>query len=288
VEQLMPGRRLRIQHRTGYRYASPVVSSFNEVRMTPLDDDGQVLISHELRVEPRAAVLVYTDYWGAKVESFDTHEPHDVLEVVATSTLDTAPGFVRAPGTSWDELGGEKVLDRWCEYLSPSSYVDDALQDDSRADLVGQLRAQPDPGAAIALCNEMVRDRIAYASGATTVSTTAGEAWAARSGVCQDFTHAMLSLLRSARIPARYVSGYLHTEEEVLGETVRGESHAWVEVWNGGWEGLDPTNNRSVGAAHVLVARGRDYADVPPLKGIYAGGASQGLGVEVEITQLVR
>src|SRR5690606_9653355 len=83
VEQLMPGRRLRIQHRTGYRYASPVVSSFNEVRMTPLDDDGQVLIAHELRVEPRAAVLVYTDYWGARVESFDTHEPHDVLEVIA-------------------------------------------------------------------------------------------------------------------------------------------------------------------------------------------------------------
>lgn len=284
----MPGRRLRIQHRTGYRYASPVVSSFNEVRMTPMDDDGQVLISHELRVEPRAAVLVYTDYWGARVESFDTHEPHDVLEVIATSTVDTAAGMHRAPGTTWEELAGEKVLDRWCEYLTTSSYVDDARDDESRAELVGMLRAQALPADAVALCNEMVRDRISYASGSTTVSTTASEAWAAGSGVCQDFTHAMLSLLRSAGIPARYVSGYLHTEEDALGETVRGESHAWVEVWLGGWEGLDPTNNRSVGAAHVLVARGRDYADVPPLKGIYAGGASQGLGVDVEITQLMR
>ncbi len=284
----MPGRRLRIQHRTGYRYASAVVSSFNEVRMTPMDDDGQVLISHELRVEPRAAVLVYTDYWGARVESFDTHELHDVLEVIATSTVDTAGGLYRAKGASWRDLADEKILDRWCEYLETSSYVDDAREDGSRADLVAQLRQQPDPGAAVRLCNEMVRDRIAYAAGSTTVSTTASEAWATGSGVCQDFTHAMLSLLRSAGIPARYVSGYLHTEEDALGETVRGESHAWVEVWNGGWEGLDPTNNRSVGAAHVLVARGRDYADVPPLKGIYAGGASQGLGVEVDITQLVR
>lgn len=284
----MPGRRLRIQHRTGYRYASPVVSSFNEVRMTPLDDDGQVLIAHELRVEPRAAVLVYTDYWGARVESFDTHEPHDVLEVIATSTVDTAGGYHRAAGATWDDLASEKVLDRWCEYLVTSSYVDDAREDEHRAGLVDQLRACPTPADAVDLCNEMVRDRISYASGSTTVSTTAGEAWDAGSGVCQDFAHAMLSLLRSAGIPARYVSGYLHTEEEALGETVRGESHAWVEVWNGGWEGLDPTNDRTVGAAHVLVARGRDYADVPPLKGIYAGGASQGLGVDVEITQLRR
>jgi transglutaminase-like putative cysteine protease len=284
----MPGRRLRIQHRTGYRYASPVVSSFNEVRMTPMDDDGQMLISHELRVEPRAAVLVYTDYWGARVESFDTHEPHDVLEVISTSTVDTAYGFYKAPGATWEDLATEKVLDRWCEYLTTSSYVDDALEDESRSDLVRQLRDQATPRDAVMLCNEMVRDRIAYASGSTTVSTTASEAWAAGSGVCQDYTHAMLSLLRSAGVPARYVSGYLHTEEDALGETVRGESHAWVEVWNGGWEGLDPTNNRAVGSAHVLVARGRDYADVPPLKGIYAGGASQGLGVDVEITQLMR
>lgn len=284
----MPGRRLRIQHRTGYRYASPVMSSFNEVRMTPQDSEGQVLISHELRVEPRAAVLVYTDYWGALVESFDTHEPHDVLEVIATSTVDTPGGHMTATGLSWAELDDDKVRDRWCEYLTTSSFVDDARIDPSRVDLVERLRAEPDPASAIRLCNEMVRDRISYAAGSTTVSTTASEAWEVGSGVCQDFTHAMLSLLRSARIPARYVSGYLHTEEETLGETVKGESHAWVEVWNGGWEGLDPTNDRRVGGAHVLVARGRDYADVPPLKGIYAGGASQGLGVEVEITQLPR
>ncbi len=97
-------RRLRIQHRTGYRYASPVVSSFNEVRMTPMDDEGQLLIAHELRVEPRAAVLVYTDYWGALVESFDTHEPHAVLEVIATSTVDTSGVHAASDGCY---LGGD-------------------------------------------------------------------------------------------------------------------------------------------------------------------------------------
>ncbi len=107
-------------------------------------------------------------------------------------------------------------------------------------------------------------------------------------GVCQDYSHTLLSLLRSMGIPARYVSGYLHDEEEAPGRTVIGESHAWIEVWNGGWEAYDPTNDRSVGSAHVVVARGRDYADVPPLKGIYAGGVSESLGVTVEITQLER
>ena len=133
---------------------------------------------------------------------------------------------------------------------------------------------------------EAVRSQIAYEPGATTVSTTAGQAWAAGRGVCQDFTHAMLSILRALQIPARYVSGYLHTEAEALGKTVIGESHAWVEYWDHGWHAVDPTNNRAVGAAHVVVARGRDYGDVPPLKGIYAGGRSGGLGVTVEITQI--
>ena len=127
---------------------------------------------------------------------------------------------------------------------------------------------------------------LAYTPGVTDVSTTAAEAWQARHGVCQDFTHTTLSLLRATRIPAYYVSGYLHTEEPAHGQTVTGESHAWVEYWDGQWHALDPTNDRSVGAAHVVVARGRDYADVPPLKGIYAGGHSEALGVSVDITQL--
>jgi transglutaminase-like putative cysteine protease len=282
----MSGRRLRITHRTGYRYTAPVVASFNEVRMTPRDADGQMLLSHQLQVSPRASVQAYVDYWGALVQSFDVHEAHAVLEIVATSLVDVPPGHPAAPGVDWRDLTSPSVLDRWGEYLAPTALVDDARRDSQRAPIVDQLRALPSPTLAIRGAVEATRDRIRYDDAATGVTTTAAQAWEVGAGVCQDYSHTLLSLLRALGIPARYVSGYLHDEEETPGRTVVGESHAWIEVWNGAWEAFDPTNDRSVGSAHVVVARGRDYADVPPLKGIYAGGLSESLGVTVEITQL--
>ncbi len=284
----MPGRRLRITHRTGYRYTAPVVASFNEVRMTPRDADGQMLLSHQLQVSPRASVQAYVDYWGALVQSFDVHEEHEVLEIVATSLVDVPSGYLEAPGVAWDDLGAPPVIDRWGEYLTVTPLVDPAADDPQRAAVVADLRRLDSPAEAIREAVQAVRARIRYDDSATGVTTTAGEAWAVGAGVCQDYSHASLSLMRALGIPARYVSGYLHDEEETPGRTVIGESHAWIEVWNGGWEAYDPTNDRRVGSAHVVVARGRDYTDVPPLKGIYAGGASETLGVTVEITQLAR
>jgi transglutaminase-like putative cysteine protease len=284
----MSGRRLRITHRTGYRYTSPVIASFNEVRMTPRDADGQMLLSHQLQVSPRASVQAYVDYWGALVQSFDVHEEHEVLEVVATSLIDVPGGHVRAPGVAWVDVRAPAVVDRWGEFLAPTDLVDDARLDPDRATLVDDLRRLPAPADAVRGAIEATRARIRYDDSATGVRTTAAEAWSIGGGVCQDYSHTLLSLLRSVGIPARYVSGYLHDEEDAVGRTVVGESHAWVEAWDGGWEAYDPTNDRAVGSAHVVVARGRDYADVPPLKGIYAGGLSEALGVSVEITQLAR
>jgi transglutaminase-like putative cysteine protease len=284
----MPGRRLRITHRTGYRYTAPVIASFNEVRMTPRDADGQMLLSHQLQVSPRASVQAYVDYWGALVQSFDVHEEHDVLEVVATSLVDVPGGHASAPGVSWDDVSAPDVIDRWGEFLVVTDLVDDARLDPARVALVDELRSLPTPAAAVRGAIDATRDRIRYDDAATGVTTTAAEAWAVGAGVCQDYSHTLLSLLRSIGVPARYVSGYLHDEEDAVGRTVVGESHAWVEAWDGGWEAFDPTTDRAVGSAHVVVARGRDYADVPPLKGIYAGGASEALGVSVEITQLPR
>lgn len=281
----MAGRRLHITHRTGYRYADIVDASFNEVRMTPLTTDGQVLLDHTLQVQPTASIQSYSDYWGAQVEAFDVHVPHRLLEIVAISTVDTPPLPAPRPGSTWEALSDPRVQDANAELLMPTDYVDLTLDDD-RSDLVAQMRASATPGAAAALAVQSVREHLTYESGATDVSTTAAQAWASGRGVCQDFTHATLSLLRASGIPARYVSGYLHTEEPAVGRTVVGESHAWVEYWDDGWCAVDPTNDRAVGSAHVIVARGRDYADVPPLKGIYAGGTSEGLGVSVEITQL--
>ncbi|MEZ5114760.1 MAG: transglutaminase family protein [Candidatus Nanopelagicales bacterium] len=280
------GRRLRITHRTGLRYAGPVHASFNEVRMTPNDGDGQVLLSHRLDVTPSAGVTSYVDYWGAFVEAFDVHEEHRVLEVVSTSTVEVTRAPVLAGSASWEDLADPAVRDRWCEYLDPTGYVDDAAADPDRVETVRMLRALPTPRVAVAAAVAVVRERMTYTPGVTTVSTTAHEAWNSGHGVCQDFSHATLSLLRAVGVPSRYVSGYLHTEEPAVGSSVHGESHAWVECWTGGWEAHDPTNDRYVGVGHVVVARGRDYGDVPPLKGIYNGERSEELGVSVEILQL--
>ena len=282
----MAGRRLRITHSTGYRYGSPVVASFNEVRMTPRDAEGQMLLSHQLQVLPRASVQAYVDYWGALVQAFDVHEEHDTLEIVTSSLVDVPDRAVADSGVSWKELDDEAVIDRWGEYLMTTDLVDDALADPARASVVESLRALPTPRLAVRAAIEVTRDRTRYDDAATGVTTTAGQAWAIGAGVCQDYSHVTLSLLRAVGIPARYVSGYLHDEEETPGRTVVGESHAWIEAWNGAWSAFDPTNDRHVGSGHVVVARGRDYADVPPLKGIYAGGSSESLGVTVEITQL--
>jgi transglutaminase-like putative cysteine protease len=144
-----------------------------------------------------------------------------------------------------------------------------------------------EPCAAAEAVALWVRENVAYVPGSTGVQTSAQEAWDLRKGVCQDIAHLTVGLLRAHGIPARYVSGYLHPKVEAeIGETVAGQSHAWVEWWCGDWVGHDPTNGVTVGPRHVTVARGRDYDDVPPLKGVYHGAPSQHLGVTVEIPRL--
>ncbi len=282
----MPGRRLQIEHRSGYRYVTDVIASFNEVRMTPAEVGGQILISHELDIEPVGVIRSYQDYWGALVEAFDIHRPHRMLEVVASSVVLSPDGHPAARGVDWADLAEPAIQDRFCEFLMPTKYVDDAAIDQQRIDMVADFRALATPAEAVRAIIDEVHNHIVYTPGVTSVFTTSAEAWGSGEGVCQDFAHAALALLRAVGIPARYVSGYLHTEEEAIGETVLGESHAWIEAWFGGWEAFDPTNDRRVASSHVKVASGRDYRDVPPLKGLYAGGGSEALGVEVQVTQL--
>jgi len=280
--------RLEVTHTTGMRYSDPVAVSFNEARMTPADSMGQLLIAHDLRVTPAARVVSYTDYWGTLVEAFDVHEPHTQLEVVSRNVVDTPAAASRPDGVSWDVMSANAVTDTWCEYLRASNYVDHADADPNRIGIVHRLASLATPRDAIDLALSEVTGHLAYITGSTSVSTTASEAWVAGSGVCQDFTHVTLSLLRSVGIPARYVSGYLYAGDGEIGQTVTGESHAWVEVWDGQWWACDPTNGNPVGEAHTAVARGRDYSDVSPLKGVYSGGNSEELGVSVALTRLPR
>lgn len=274
---------IRIRHTTGYRYEKGAVASFNEARMTPLTTSDQTVLRSRIDVTPTPWASEYRDYWGSTVTAFEVNEPHAELIVVATSIVQTSavqPDPERRP---WEDL--DDVQDELCEYLEISDWVSPSLG--MLAELEPLRAASTTPtDYAEAVC-AFVHDNIRYVEGATEVTTNAAEAWEARTGVCQDFAHLTLGALREARIPARYVSGYLHPiADAVVGEEVVGESHAWVEWWDGTWVGWDPTNARAVGDHHVLVARGRDYGDVPPLRGIYSTRGDSELFVDVEITRL--
>lgn len=278
------GWRIRIVHETGYSYTTPVHESYNEVRLTPRSDNRQNVIVSRVETTPPTRSYRYTDYWGTGVTAFDLHAPHTELAVTVTSVVETADALAPARSATWDELAGDPVRDRYCEGLEFTAYLGRApeLTRAARA-----LRRGNDPADAVLAACRWVREYLTYQAGTTGVHTSAVEAWNTRTGVCQDFAHLTLLLVREMGIPARYVSGYLLPRADTeIRQTVSGESHAWIEAWTGGWWGYDPTNDIEIGHRHVWVAVGRDYADVAPLKGIYSGGTAAALDVTVDITRL--
>ena len=277
--------RVGIRHVTGYEYERPVTSSYNEARITPISNDRQLVLESEVEVEPAAVIYRYWDWWGTLVHSFDLQEPHDALTITATSIVETSgPPDPPATPVSWAELAGDDVCDRYSELLGSSTYV---RLDDRVRRLSDDLGRGLDPLATCDAVGAAVRERLRYERGTTTVSTTAGDALEIGSGVCQDFTHVALGLLRALGIPARYVSGYLHPSSKAEpGQVLAGQSHAWVEAWVGEWMPFDPTNGGPVGERHVVVGRARDYSDLAPLNGIFHGGPAKALGVTVELTRL--
>ncbi|MGY1839830.1 MULTISPECIES: transglutaminase family protein [unclassified Modestobacter] len=276
--------RLQIVHRSAFRYAGPVRSSYNEARMTPENSTRQTTLRSRVEIEPAATVLAYRDYWGATVTAFDLHGPHTELVVTATSVVEAGPEPHLPDPVGWAELATPDVLDRFGEMLRPTTLT--AMD----APVVRAVRAavgDAGPREAGHVVCRFVREHIEYLSGATNVKTNAMQAWTHGKGVCQDISHVSIGLLRALGLPARYVSGYLHpTRDAGIGQAVTGESHAWVEWWDGGWSGYDPTNSVAVGPRHVTLGRGRDYSDVPPLKGIFSGPGSEGHSVTVEVTRL--
>jgi transglutaminase-like putative cysteine protease len=276
-----PSWTLRIRHATGYHYRGDVTSSYNEARVTPLSTDRQVAVEAAVEVSPATRTYRYWDYWGTMVDAFDLHEPHAEMSVVGTSVVETSPPLEPFTGAGWDDLASDLVRDRFAELLAPTPQVP-ALPD---------VGPEPDrsrrPAEAVEAAAAWVHDRLAYGKGLTNVATTAADALLIGGGVCQDFTHLTLAVLRGMGIPARYVSGYLHPSDAAeMGIASIGESHAWVEAWTGEWWGFDPTHLGRVGERHVVVGRARDYADVSPLRGVYHGAPAEALTVSVEITRL--
>ena len=279
--------RLRVVHSTGYAYKSPVTASFNEARLTPRSDSRQNVILNRVETVPATRSYRYVDYWGTAVTSFDLHAPHAELEVTSSSVVETDRGVSSKDENtraSWDDLHSEAVIDRFDEVLSPTHYTPQS----KRIRRVGERIAKyHDPQEAVTAAANWVHSELKYVAGTTGVHSSGLDALREGKGVCQDFAHLTLILLRGMGIPARYVSGYLHPNPKaVVGDTIDGQSHAWVQAWTGGWWHFDPTNDTDINEQYISVGVGRDYSDVAPLKGIYSGEGSTDLDVVVEITRL--
>jgi transglutaminase-like putative cysteine protease len=276
--------RLRVVHSTGYAYKSPVTASFNEARLTPRSDSRQNVILNRVETVPATRSYRYVDYWGTAVTSFDLHAPHTELEVTSSSVVETDRGEMPDREAGWEDLRSEAVIDRFDEVLSPTHYTPQS----KRIARVGQRIAKyHDPREAVIAAANWVNSELNYVPGTTGVHSSGLDAHREGKGVCQDFAHLTLILLRGMGIPARYVSGYLHPNKTaVVGDTIDGQSHAWVQAWTGGWWNYDPTNDAEINEQYISVGVGRDYSDVSPLKGIYSGEGSTDLDVVVEISRL--
>lgn len=276
--------RLRVVHSTGYAYKSPVTASFNEARLTPRSDARQNVILNRVETVPATRSYRYVDYWGTAVTAFDLHAPHTELEVTSSSVVETNRGAMPKEDASWEDLRSAGAIDRFDEVLGPTHYTPES----KRIARVGQrIIKDHDPRAAVVAAANWVHSELEYVPGTTGVHSSGLDAHREGKGVCQDFAHLTLILLRSMGIPARYVSGYLHPNKKAkIDDTIDGQSHAWVQAWTGGWWNYDPTNDTEINEQYISVGVGRDYSDVSPLKGIYSGEGSTDLDVVVEITRL--
>ncbi|HEY9310501.1 MAG TPA: transglutaminase family protein [Microbacterium sp.] len=278
-------KRLRIEHQTGFSYLGDVTASYNEARMLPGSTDSQFVLNSSLDIEPSTSVNQYVDYFGTRVAAFDVLSPHSSLTITARSLVEVRPRPLEHVDLTWDELARESA--RSIETVEQLTQTVRTRPHAEVAQLARAIAAEHEhPGRAAHAISVAVGDAVEYMHGITGVHSTASEAWEARKGVCQDIAHVTLGALREVGIPARYVSGYLHPRPSAeVGVAVTGESHAWIEWFAGEWQGFDPTNNIEIGDRHVLVGRGRDYGDVPPLRGVYAGPFKSNLHVKVTITR---
>lgn len=281
--------RLRICHTTRFEYQTPAYDSHNEVRMRPLDDASQRCLNFQLSTTPGVSTIEYEDYYGNRVHGFSIHEPHPELIVVATSLVEPVP-TPKAPAspTNFGEFLLEDRTRNLAEY--------DFLNASRHVPFSEPLRkffwlAKPDPAEDVArYANRVVafiRDQFVYEPGMTKVHSTADEILTVGGGVCQDFAHLTIGVMRLAGIPARYVSGYLASAARADAASAGAQaSHAWLEVQlpGAGWTGFDPTNGCVVDERHIRVAIGRDYSDVPPMRGVYRShGGKQVMSVELQI-----
>jgi transglutaminase-like putative cysteine protease len=276
-----------VRHITSFQYAPAVRESVMEVRMQPRTDFRQRCLSFSLSIEPRANMMVYRDFYGNTVHNFDIPERHQSIEVVTQAIVDVLPIRELDPAAveDWDELDRRVAQTDYWEMMVPSHFATASALLDKLAEEL-DLRRRGNPVDLLRELNARLYEKFDYAPNTTEVDSPIDDALQSRRGVCQDFAHIMISLVRQLKIPCRYVSGYLYHEDKSMDRSPAGATHAWVEAYLGelGWMAFDPTNNLEGCDRHVRVALGRDYADVPPTRGVYKGEAESELSVLVTVT----
>ena len=282
--------RLDIRYRMHFRYSEAVWESQNEVRVRPRDDEAQRVLSSRLTAKPPVRSLRAVDYWGTAVDHVGIRTPHTALEIVAEASVETFPRRVPVPDAAVEELSGRDFRAAHLEFLEPSEHVRW-----EPGDGVAQRAAVAGRGAATvseltsAMVSE-VRRALFYEADTTDIGVSLAELLDGGVGVCQDFAHLAIGMLRSVAVPARYVSGYLFAADETAPgvdptDVVSVQTHAWIEaaVPGAGWQAFDPTNGGPVGERHVVIGCGRDYDDVPPVRGAFMGSATADVDAEVVI-----
>ena len=276
-----------IKHTTTFRYHPAVGESVMEVRTQPRSDTRQRCVTFFLDVNPRANVMMYHDFFGNAVHHFDIPGRHTLIELTAQAIVEVNPSPREYLPTTWQELDTRVSEGDYWEMLLPSQYAKPTnLLNELAAELNVERRGTP--LLLLQQLNQELYCKFDYVPNSTKVDSPIDDALRARRGVCQDFAHIMIALVRQLKIPCRYVSGYLYHEDKIKDRSPAGATHAWVEAFLGeaGWVAFDPTNNLLGCERHIHVAVGRDYADVPPTRGVYKGEAESELSVRVIVSSV--
>ena len=282
--------RFALRYQTEYRYSGPVFDQHNSLRVKPASGPLQRVRNFRLAVEPSARMRTYRDYFGTEVIDFNVPGEHERLAITAEGEVTTeAPP--EPPGGGWERAKSEEYTTAGGEFLLRTS---DEPPNGNLTSLIEDVHTDS-PRATLEAVGEVIPDRFEYRPGVTFVGSTVDDLLEGGAGVCQDFVHLALILLRRHGVAARYVSGYLFAAPEDGGtDSVEVDTHAWIEALlpdaNGGgpaWVGADPTNRTLAGETHVKIGHGRFYGDVPPIKGVYRGaGGEADHDVSVKMTRL--
>lgn len=276
--------KFKIRHITKYEYENYVRDSANQIMLYPIRDASQEVIQHTLTITGSPIVDQYTDPFGNQVGTFTQAKPHKELVIDSKVIVETFPRRMPDDSTpsdlQWLELSTLRQQVEFIDFLRIEKFTE--LEEMEKIIEAERCKDCTPFATAKNLC-EYVYKNFEYKKGITTVETTLGEVWSLRSGVCQDFAHILLVMLRIAGIPARYVSGYICPKKN--GMRGEGATHAWVEAYLPfyGWLGLDPTNNTIVDEAHVRLAVGKNFSDCSPVKGTYRGTSNHTLDVTVSV-----